>query len=655
MPWRPSALEVLGANSKSAFVPGGLDELGYSVLFTKLRTHDELWAQIGPAVKSARRSYMTYGSRIDPLFEQSVENGLVIRYEDRVPWHLLGRLYQEYAAANDNIADCFQAFAPYRSVFIEGKPATVNEFYRNVGVFFLKLQDEDFKPGSGLFLDLLSPGYESNFKLSEDAFMPVYNHAQACFVQMKVDAYTALPAFFSARTEDAQLTGLGRVLSCAPLSTYFFEKGHPMNFGNIVSPRCHEYFMSVPEDVSLEGAIPFTGKDGADIKRLCGVLQLFKDNHLSVPYTVVERLYGFAHSEGRFGMPPVAVETFLKALPEKVEPYSPLSVTARLLRDLLNAGHATDGGKFVDTMKNLLALVLVEFWACKGVSGPEVNVFLDKVGEAGTLKEVLALVGEAGVGTLSRADFNTLVEAMGGEPLKDDEAPFSYTPVERESLARLTRVPIGLCFLDRRLEPTPYEVIRAGAYFEQEGRKPDDFWQFHMDSLRARVEHRSLPIRQEGVKFHQEVRLVTSGLMEKGFLDAYRYVKGTENVQVSDPQIALGISGVGFAWDEVQAWERALSGLERLEQQTARQLGGNDSLEAVGEFLRLTAACYPKYADFFMAGGALADRYLQPVPDDKVAPVLNPGVLECLRRDMASLRSVGVDEPVYSPRAILEI
>jgi hypothetical protein len=640
--WVSGALQSLGANSKSAFVPGGLDALGLSVMFTVIRKDDRLWQRVGPAVEYARRMFLTFGGRVAPDFQ---------KLSDQVPWHVLGKAYEKHLEFQ-HPEDCFNAYAPYRGIFTEGEPITKDEFYRNVGVLFMRLQDPAYKVPATLFTDLTSADFEKKFDFKSQwvSLSLMRAKMQEAYVKLAPAGYTALPAFFNARSEHGQLVGLGRVLSSAPLAMYFFDPKHEMYLGNLASKESMSYFQMSPQAV-VSGEVEFTPADDMEVRRLCGVLQVFKDNLLSVPYTLVERLFGFGHSMEQFGMPSASVVTFLRALPAEVKPYSPVSVVVRLLGPAISANDFSDAS-LEDSVRNVLKLTMLPYWQGEGMAVSErgviINDFMRALDQCSDVKAMFELVSGPEY-QMNRVMFNDLLKSLGEEPLGKDEVSFSYGADEREDLDSLLRVPLGLCFLDKRLEPSPVEILKAGAYFEQVGKSPDDFWRGHMDSLESRVETRPLPVRTSG----KGSRMLDKECLASGYLRAYGYVLGKPESEPL-PSLSLGFVKEGCVWDRTEAWRNASEGLFMFEQHVGRSLGGSD-MGCVGDFLKLTAACYPEHQAFFMAGAELADVCLKPVASGSLE--IRPDVLECLRSNMAMVRGAGVsvDEPSWSSRGVVDL
>lgn len=243
-----------------------------------------------------------------------------------------------------------------------------------------------------------------------------------------------------------------------------------------------------------------------------------------------------------------------------------------------------------------------------------------------------------------------MLVSLGGEALSPGEAGFSYDAAGRDSLRKVLSVPLGVCLLDKAMEPSNFAILRAGAHFEQAGKEPDAYWSPYLNGLQMRVSANPLPVLQGGVCYYQAARVVTPGLLEQGWQAAYAHVLGkppSESLEV------VSLPGVesNCRWDSAASWNAAAEGLLLLEQQVGRVLGG-ESLESVPSFMRLAAACYPEHAKFFLSSAELAETLLVP----KNAPVtkIDPSVLDCIRRDMASIE-VGISDPVFSPRRVIEV
>ncbi|WP_145928528.1 hypothetical protein OH491_24250 [Termitidicoccus mucosus] len=674
--WMMEALAVLGRHAKSAFVPGGLASAGYSVLFTVLRKREELWREAGAAVAAARRHSVHYGGRKDPDFFAG----------DRLPWRLVGALYARWTDARpDEAHDAFKAYAPYREVFYaverrNSHVASPEVFYRNVGVLFLRMQRPVREAGPDLFEELVSPGFAADFETHREKLMHVVLHLSHAWAGPagKDGASFALSSLLMARTDEERLTALGRVLSTPPLSSQLFDPGHPLYLGDAVSAVSKAWFSPAPEEIIVADPVKFTRRDARDLRRLCGVFQVFRDLKLSVPYGMVTCLRDFADSAAGDGLTlrNASLRAFLQACPPRgVEAYSPVSLLARYLQPYLDgdrwgADSGSSAEKMTVEMRRVLKLLMSGYWVEVSSTAPGVvSEFYQGLDACGSLAELLDYASNPGIlaragyeGKGSRELFNRLLQNFDGVPLGESEAAFGYTPSEWEDLAALVKSPAGLLFLPRFAEPSPLRIIEACASFERGGLVSPADWQERFDRLVCQVRTHPLTVclgpEDAGGDASGVPVVINAALLSGGGLDGWRRVwehardaraspeAGASFPEPSAPGDILRKS-LKISWREPVEWPRALNDLNCFEWELRRRAGLEDFSE-VAPFLRLVAVCHPRHAKFFESGAALADLFKDSVvPADEA-----PGVLHNLENDMRRVLGASAERGLPVPEEV---
>ena len=628
--WMVEAVKALGLQpaGQSFFAPGGLDTRGGSVLLEAILGNPDVKASIGPAVTYARSSFLGYGDRYDPLVKS---------YESVIPWGLLGVL-----AVGQKSPDVYSAFQPVREIFAEKEGVlSKDQFYANVGVVFLRaFGDRSFQVTPDLYKqlvteDLVTPYLDARSKKSEHFSTNVLGILRevlsAAIIHLPASQRSGVGGFLAAREEGAVLRSLGKFVSSEPYSTAIFSKDHALSLAKYIVPSVRELFSPASRKPSVDLGIPFTQADLGRLDKAAHVTAIVFDaakSGLSYPFSLVQRLRDVEISAQNYACPDESVIDFLRGVSAgPVAKGSALSNIITMVRDSYLTTRASPFGDesgaqpfdMVQAVRSAARLAVASGEADPSVVRDlAVNELMGKLSRATSASEILGLVRE------NEALFLAPQPGEFSPAFAEGSVPFSLSDRDCSNLRVALSVPMGVALLNPEVEPSPYAVISAAAYFEQKGEALGSFWQPHVDSLKRRLAAGPVPVLRPG--FRREERAVQPGLKAvnlldaaSGFLAVLGQLHGIDKDQVPvlpEPAQSVDFAELAPHWFAPEDWARSADEIRTLGRRVRAAFGPRATLDSVGSSLKLLSECSSVGSgrELFEVGSRLADALLKTEP-----------------------------------------